>query len=131
MTVSNLPIGSDVSVHLFLHRLTRPTSAPFRAPHPLIAAMWQTVQSSCEAAFYSETDWARLRMEFWFANRAMVSGRPVSGHTWGAIQHGLNEMLLSPAIKRRAGIELKPAVDVDADAAVSMIGRYKQVLKSV
>jgi hypothetical protein len=48
------------------------------------------------------------------------------------VQHGLNELLLSPAMKRRAGIELKRAVDVDADAAVSMVGKYKQqVLKSV
>jgi hypothetical protein len=35
-------------------------------------------------------------------------------------------LLLSPAIKRRAGIELRPQA-VDADAAVSMLGRYKQV----
>ena len=41
-------------------------------------------------------------------------------------------MLLSPAIKRRAGIELKShAVDADEDAAVSMVGKYQQVLKSV
>ena len=45
---------------------------------------------------------------------------------------GLNEMLLSPAIKRRAGIELRPqGVDVDEDAAVSMVGKYQQALKSV
>jgi hypothetical protein len=48
------------------------------------------------------------------------------------VPHGLNELLLSPVVKRRAGIELKRAVDVDADAAVSMVGKYKrQVLKSV
>jgi hypothetical protein len=101
-------------------------------PHPLIASMWDTVQSSCESRFYSDSDWARLRFELWFANRAMCSGRPVSGHTWAAIQHGLNEMLLSPAIKRRASIELKrPGVDADAVAADEQIARYKTVLKSV
>jgi hypothetical protein len=42
-----------------------------------------------------------------------------------------DELLLSPAVKRRAGIELKRVVDVDGDAAVSMVGKYKQVLKSV
>jgi hypothetical protein len=100
-------------------------------PHPLIVSIWDTVQQSCEAAFYSETDWERLRLELWFANHTMVSGHP-SGQAWIAIQHGLNELLLSPAIKRRAGIELRPqAVDADEDAAVSMLGRYKQVLKSV
>jgi hypothetical protein len=44
---------------------------------------------------------------------------------------GGRRLRLSPAIKRRAGIELRPRVDADADAAVSMVGRYKQVLKSV
>jgi hypothetical protein len=100
-------------------------------PHPLIASMWDTVQHSCEAAFYSEADWQRLRMELWFANHTMVSGRP-SGSAWEAIQHGFNELLLSPAIKRRAGIELRPQdADVEANEAVSLVGRYKQVLKSV
>jgi hypothetical protein len=49
------------------------------------------------------------------------------------VQHGLNELLLSPAVKRRAWwIESKRAVDVDVDAAVSMVGKYKQqVLTSV
>ena len=120
-----------------------PTTAPAAAtdplrvlgiedPHPLVAAMWNTVQSSCESRFYSDSDWARLRMELWYANTALVSGRPVSGHTWGAIQHGLNELLLSPAVKRRAGIELRPqGVDADAVAADEQIARYKTVLKSV
>jgi hypothetical protein len=120
-----------------------PTTAPAAPPvnggrelgidntHPLIASMWDTVQHSCEAAFFSETDWERLRLELWFANHTMSSGRP-SGQAWIAIQHGLSEMLLSPAVKRRAGIEVKSqAVDADEDAAVSMVGKYKQVLKSV
>jgi hypothetical protein len=118
----------------------RPTTAPAAEPttrelgsngaHPLVQDMWNTVQHSCEAAFYSETDWERLRLELWFANHTMASGRP-SGQGWDAVQHGLNEMLLSPAIKRRAGIELKRAVDVDAVAADEQIARYKRVLKSV
>jgi hypothetical protein len=41
-------------------------------PHALITAMWDTVQSSFEAAFYSETDWQRLRLELWFANHTMA-----------------------------------------------------------
>jgi hypothetical protein len=54
-------------------------------PHPLIAGIWETVQSSCEAAFYSDGDWQRLRLELWFANHTMCSGRP-SGQDWAAIQ---------------------------------------------
>ena len=43
---------------------TAPAAAPadrvlgIDNPHPLIAAMWNTVQSSCEAQFYSDADWA-------------------------------------------------------------------------
>ena len=101
-------------------------------PHPLITGLWDTVQQSCEAAFYSDCDWARLKLELWFANHTMTSDRP-SGQAWMAVQKGFGEMLLSPAVKRRAGIEVKPSSpDADADAAVSIVGRYKQqVLKSV
>ena len=100
------------------------------APHPLIVGLWQTVQESCEAAFYSDADWQRLRLELWYANHTMSSGRP-SAQAWDAVQHGLSELLISPAVKRRSGIELRPSADADADAAVSMIGKYRQSLKPV
>jgi hypothetical protein len=118
-----------------------PTTAPAASPgtrelgidnpHPLIAAMWHAVQTSCEATFFSQADWVRLRRELWFADRVMASGQP-SAKAWAVVQHGLNELLISPAVKRRVGIEVRPnAVDADANAAVSMIGRYRQNLKSI
>ena len=100
-------------------------------PHPLIAVDVGHRAPSCETAFFSDSDWQRLRLELWFANHTMASGRPSAG-AWDAIQHGLNEMLLSPAVKRRAGIELRSqAADEDENAAVSLVGKYRQVLKSV
>jgi hypothetical protein len=100
--------------------------------HPLVKSMWDAVRDSCEARFYSEADWVRLRFELWNANKAMTSGRPISGHTWASIQHGLTELLLSPAMKRRVAIELQPSgPDTDEVAAVSMIGKYRQSLKPV
>jgi hypothetical protein len=119
-----------------------PTTAPAAArastrelgidgAHPLIASIWDTVQESCEAAFYSDCDWVRLRLELWHANREMASSRP-SAQAWTAVQHGLSELLLSPAVKRRAGIEVRPqSVDADEVAAVSIVGRYRHALKSV
>jgi hypothetical protein len=118
-----------------------PTTAPTAKPaarelgidgaHPLIAALWDAVQTSCEATFYSDADWVRLRLELQFANHIMASGRP-SARAWDAVQHGLNEMLLSPSVKRRAGIELRrDAVDADMVAADEIVGKYKRTLKSV
>jgi hypothetical protein len=118
-----------------------PTTAPAAKPaarelgidgaHPLIAALWDAVQTSCEATFYSDADWVRLRLELQFANHIMASGRP-SARAWDAVQHGLNEMLLSPAVKRRAGIELRrDAVDADMVAADEIVGKYKRTLRSV
>jgi hypothetical protein len=101
-------------------------------PHPLVADLWNAAASSSEARFYSEADWQRLRLELWNANRAMTSGRPISGPTWATIQHGLTELLISPAAKRRAAIELQaPDPDTDEVAAVSMIGQYRSKLKPV
>ncbi len=62
----------------------------------------------------------------------MRSPRPTSGSTWAAVQHGLTELLINPAAKRRAAIELQPpGPDTDEVAAVSMIGTYKSKLKPV
>jgi hypothetical protein len=99
-------------------------------PHPLVLSLWDAVQTSAESRFYSEADWARLRLELWFANEAMSGSRLPSGHTWQAIQRGLSELLVSPAAKRRAAIDLKPpGLDADEDAAVSMLSKYRQSLK--
>ena len=114
--------------------VTAPAASPQRRelglehPHPLVASMWENIQSSCEATFYSEADWARLRLEMWYANQAMRG--PITGAAWATIQRGLNDMLISPADKRRAAIELKPTVpDTDEIAAVSLMSTYKSNLK--
>ena len=100
-------------------------------PHPLVVSMWQNIQKSCEATFYSEADWARLRLELWYANEVMRNPRP-TGQAWTQVQHGLSDLLVSPAAKRRCAIEMKAAgPDDDAVAAVSMLDRYRQSLKPV
>ena len=100
-------------------------------PHPLITAIWDTVAQSCESGFYSDCDWVRLRLELWHANREMHSDRP-SANAWTAVQHGLDALLLSPAVKRRAGIEVQSqTVDADEVAAVSLTGKYQEKLKLV
>ena len=69
-------------------------------------------------------------MELWFMNAMLSSGKPIPANAWRQIQHGLTEMLISPAAKRRAAIELKPPVpDRDEIAAVSMMSTYKDKLK--
>ena len=100
-------------------------------PHPLIVDMWDAVQTSAEARFYSEADWVRLRLELSNASRVMQTAR-VSPTAWQTVQHSLSDMLISPAAKRRAAIELQAAApDPDENAAVSMIGTYKSKLKPV
>ena len=101
-------------------------------PHQLVANMWAVVQTSAECRFYSEADWARLRLELWNANEILTSGKPITGNAWATVQHGLNAMLISPAEKRRAAIEVKPTgVDEDEVAATSMTAKYQRKLQSV
>ena len=99
--------------------------------HPLVADLWEAVHTSCESRFFSAADWERARMELWFASAVMRDGACPAA-AWTAVQAGLNALLISPATKRRAGIELRPVgVDADAVAADNQIARYKTVLKSV
>ena len=96
--------------------------------HKLVVDMWAAVQDSAESRFYSQADWERLRMELWHANQVM--GGQLTANAWTAIQHGLTELLISPAAKRRAAIELKAvAPDRDEIAAVSMMSRYQAKIK--
>lgn len=124
------------------HGAAEPTTAPaaqttFRElgidnAQPFTAALWDVVQQSCEAAFYSEADWVRLRLELFYANALLAGRRQLTPSAWSTVQSGMNEMLLSPAVKRRAGIEVQPRIaDVDEEAAESMAGKYRHALKSV
>ena len=99
-------------------------------PHPLVERMWDTVvQESCESKFYSQADWARLRLELWHANELLTGTRQLTPTAWAAVQHGLNAMLISPAEKRRCAVEVKPiGPDADEDAAVSMTAKYQRKL---
>jgi hypothetical protein len=99
--------------------------------HSMVERMWAALQSSAEARFYSEADWARVQLELWHAN-VVLSGDRISPTAWQAVQHGLTELLISPAAKRRAAIELKPVgPDTDADAAVLQMVKYQDKLQSI
>ena len=100
--------------------------------HPLVASMWAALRESFESRFYSEADWERARWELWYADMVMRSDRPTTGQAWTQVQHGLSDLLVSPAAKRRCAIEMKaPGRDEDADAAVSMTANYQRKLQSV
>lgn len=94
--------------------------------HPMVARMWAALGRSVEAKFFSHADWERAHWELWYADRTIRSPK-ISPMAWVAIQHALNDLLVSPADKRRAGIELKAAAsDPDEDAAVLQMARYQE-----
>ena len=100
--------------------------------HGLVVDLWSVLGRSVEAQFYSAADWQRARWELWYANQVMAAGQVPSANMWTTIQRGLDELLVSPAVKRRAGIELRrQSVDADVVAAGEMVGKYKRSLKSV
>jgi hypothetical protein len=102
----------------------------FDNPHPMVTRMWDALQTSAEARFFSVADWERARFELLYANSLLTSGKPIPGNAWAQVQHGLGDLLVSPAAKRRIGIELRPATpDRDEIAAVSMLGTYRDKLK--
>ena len=116
---------------------------PVLAGQPMSSSRWGSTPTSwwptcgrrwasrLKGQFFSAADWQRARLEMWHADKLVRSGQPTANQ-WAAVQRGLDELLISPAVKRRAGIELrKHAADADEAEAVSLVGKYQQVLKSV
>ena len=97
-------------------------------PTEPVARMWSALANSVEARFFSAADWERANLELLFLNRALEGEGPLRASDWQRVQQGLNELLVSPADKRRAGIELKAASDPDEDAAVSILASYQDKL---
>ena len=95
----------------------------------LISDLWAALAGSGEAAFYSSADWQRARLELWCGNRLLSGGRAPGAQAWATFQAGLTALLVSPAEKRRLGIEPRPpSRDADEDAAVLMLAKYKAEL---
>lgn len=94
--------------------------------HQMVQDMWSTLGESLEAKFYSSADWQRARWELWFANQILSGAEPVTAASWSMIQSGLSALLVSPADKRKAGIELKRVTsDPDEDAAVADLAEFR------
>jgi hypothetical protein len=107
----------------------RPDVLGFEA-HEIIAKLWDVLGESAEAKFYSAADWQRVRLELFYANYTLSQDK-ISSMAWAAVQSGLSELLISPADKRRAGIEMKPVQsDPDEDAAVAQLDSYRAALSS-
>ncbi|MFV8317128.1 hypothetical protein [Mycobacterium sp. 23] len=105
----------------------RPDGLGFEA-HPIVQKLWDVLGESAEAKFYSAADWQRVRLELYFASYTLSSEK-ISSMAWAAVQSGLSELLISPADKRRAGIELKPkTADPDEEAAVVQLAQYQASL---
>lgn len=97
--------------------------------HDLVISMWEALADSVEGRFFSTADWERARWELYYANELFERRLKLTPMAWAAVQHGLSDLLVSAADKRRAGIELKAAAgDPDEDAAVLQIAKYQDVL---
>jgi hypothetical protein len=108
-----------------------PTELGFDA-HPLIVGLWETLHHSVEPKFYSAADWQRVRIELHYGHQLLSSGKTPGAQAWAAFQSGLNTLLVSPADKRRAGVEMKPAgVDEDEAAAEQAVLAAVSELRAV
>jgi hypothetical protein len=94
------------------------------SPTPQIGDLWNVLQMSAEAKFYSDADWHRARIELAYGDallRQIAAGTKINAQAWTAFQNALTELLVSPAAKRRAGIETQPVVDPQGTAADAKI----------
>lgn len=96
--------------------------------HPMVADLYESLVGSVEGKFFSAADWQRARLECLYIHKTLQRENP-GAQAWAAIQTGLGALLVSPAEKRRVGIELnKSTVDPDEDAAVASLDEYRRQL---
>lgn len=96
----------------------------------MVLDLWESLRDSAEARFYSEADWHRVRLELRYLN-AVLSRKVPSSEAWKTVQMGLNTLLVSPADKRRLGIELKRRVgDEDDQAADEAMAQVFSIVPS-
>jgi hypothetical protein len=99
--------------------------------HPLVESLYASLPDSIEGKFYSAADWQRVRLELWYLNELLMAGKTPGAMAWSAMQTAMSALLISPADKRRVGIELqRRKVDADEDAAVAQIDEYRRRLGS-
>lgn len=94
--------------------------------HVLVKDLYGSLAGSVEGKYFSPADWQRARLELHYLNELLTSGRTPGAQAWAAVQSGLAALLISPADKRRIGIELQAKrVDADEDAAVANIEEWR------
>jgi hypothetical protein len=126
----NTPVSQGEAKDMAVSGAVEQPELGFETSSALVDDMWAALGKSVEGQFFSHADWQRARFELWFVNSLFASGR-VGAQAWQAVQAGLSALLISPADKRRVGIELKKVTaDPDEDAAVAQLDDYRAALQS-
>lgn len=124
---ANKPESHGAAEPVVVGEAAPPPELGFEA-HQMVSDLWEALVKSVEGQFFSAADWQRARLELYFVNSLLV-GEKIGAQAWQAVQAGLSALLVSPADKRRAGIELKKATsDPDEDAAVVQLAQYQASL---
>jgi hypothetical protein len=106
-----------------------PRELAIDSPHQLITDLWAALQQSAEAKYYSDADWQRVCLELHYGNTLLPAVRSPGAQAWETFQAGLDTLLVSPADKRRVGVELKRnKVDEDDAAAEAAIADVLQLV---
>lgn len=96
--------------------------------HQMVVDLYDALTGSVEGRYFSAADWQRARLECMYLNQLLSSDK-IGAQAWQAVQAGLGALLVSPADKRRIGIELKAKkVDPDEAAAVASLDAYRAQL---
>ncbi|MFI7191469.1 hypothetical protein ACIBQ0_17180 [Nocardia nova] len=97
--------------------------------HHLVVDLYESLAGSVEGQYFSPADWQRARLEMHYLNELLLGDKTPGAMAWATVQSALGDLLVSPADKRRLGIELqRKRVDADEDAAVAQIDEYRRRL---
>lgn len=111
--------------------LSLPFADPAEKPHKLVSSFWRVLRSSeVDTSFWTAADWQRARVTMWFLDKQLKRPGPTGAQAMDSIMKQFDALLVSPAEKRRLGIEIK-AHDDALPPEVAIMENYRSRVNAV
>lgn len=98
--------------------------------HPLMKDWFRSLKDSGQAAFYEPSDWQTARLLAEVLSQELNRGEPLRAAMLAEFNRAAASLMTTEGERRRLRIELQREMetDVEVDATVSMMDRYREKL---
>lgn len=109
--------------------LSLPFDDPEEKPHKLVSSFWNSLgKSAVDTSSWTAAEWQRARISMWMLDGHLKGRRAMGAQAMDSIMKQLDSLLISPAEKRRLGIEIV-AHEAELPPEVAIMADYRDRAK--